>query len=53
MARVIAGLLVAASLTGAMPANARGPHGGGGMVGHARHGHPINAWLGSRRLRLR
>jgi hypothetical protein len=37
-------------LAGAMPAEARGPH-GGGLFGHVHHGHPINAWMGSRRPR--
>ena len=48
----IAGLLVAAAWSGGAPVGARGHH-GGGLFGHAPHGHPINAWMGSRRLRLR
>ena len=32
---------------------ARPEKSGGGLFGHVRHGHPINAWMGSRRIRFR
>ena len=49
--RIATLLLGLALLTTPSLASARGGH--HGLFGGAHHGHSINAWMGSRRLRLR
>ncbi|WP_174293476.1 hypothetical protein [Sphingomonas bacterium] len=49
IARGIALSIVLAGMS--VPVAARGPH--HGMFGAPHHGHSINGWTGSRRLRLR